>query len=173
MTETSQDLYGKGTEPWVTDVLAALCRALGVVSAVEIGVWRGMTTLALAQSCRHVVGIDQTIRPDAVQRLAGHKNVVLLEGDASEVLRQLSWTFDFAFIDAGHHYEEVAEQTTALWPLLTPEAIVAYHDSLSAEAEYGVNRFINDRFPEALQIRTRPFEWASMTGLALVQKRLE
>ena len=160
-----------GTEADTTALIASLAKAMGAQRVLELGVFRGMTTAALAQAAKEVIGVDLHIRSDAVNAVQPYQNVRLIEGEAAEVVRTLDGPFDLVYIDDGHQYADVKEQTDAVWDKVSPGGVVLFHDALSPEDNYGVNRFLNERFPDAIILRTAPFPWTGVTGLGMVQKR--
>jgi predicted O-methyltransferase YrrM len=137
---------------------------------LEVGVFRGETTAALAGVAERVVGVDVAITSAAVNRTQEFPNVTLHEGEAVAVLHTLAGPFDVVFIDAGHRYADVKEQTDAVWSKVRAGGLLVYHDVFGAEDEGGVKRFLDERFPQAVLLPTTPFPWAGVTGLGIVQK---
>lgn len=159
-----------GTEEATTALIASFAKAMGANRVLELGVFRGMTTAALAQAAKEVIGVDLHVRSDAVNAVQPYANVRLIEGDANEIVPTLEGPFDLVYIDDGHQYADVKAQCEAVWEKVSPGGVVLFHDALSPEDNYGVNRYLKERFPDAIIMRTVPFPWTGVTGLGVVQK---
>lgn len=109
---------------------------------LEVGCWKGRSTVHLARHARGVYSIDHFrgdawtgpafTLPEAVQNLADHgvrDRVCLLAGCMRDLLPLLDLSgFGLAFYDAGHSCEETAWALAAISRTLPASAPVAVHD---------------------------------------------
>lgn len=142
------------------DFVDSLCRGRnwsgGV--AVELGVWKGRSTVAIAPACR-VAGCARYYAVDdfkggraSNQRIKNHyarigpdeaeeqfKNniidyglndfVFLHVGDSAEAADKIgSHDIRFVFVDASHDLVSVTDDIAAWWPRIQPGGIMAGHD---------------------------------------------
>ena len=144
--------------------LVSVVRLLKPKKLVEIGVLVGETTVCLAYNMPAdavLYGLDIDIeRPRALIEFMGmEKRIILLPGISQESAKSLPDGIDFAYIDGGHGYEEVRDDTAAIWHKLSEGAVVAFHDANSPS----VSRFLEEAHSDAIR-----FLWSH--GLAIVQK---
>jgi predicted O-methyltransferase YrrM len=106
----------------------------------EIGAWRGITTVALAERTKRQVyavdphyenefpGIDEAF--DAFRRrTAGFSNVVHVRQSSGDAARQLSRTpMSLVFVDAIHDYINTWYDFVVWSRLLVPGGIMVFHD---------------------------------------------
>jgi 16S rRNA G966 N2-methylase RsmD len=83
-------------------------------NSIEFGTHRGQTTLVLAQICDKVYTINKTVESfteaKQLHRQWNANNIEYIPFNLySKNLLEINDTFDIAFIDAGHSYEEVAQ----------------------------------------------------------------
>jgi predicted O-methyltransferase YrrM len=106
--------------------------------AVEVGSWRGETTLYLAtNTSRNFIAIDPWIGPKNEENLrafetkvADMPNVKIERKTFGQAWR--NWCHgpvSFAFIDGAHDYCNVAHDLAAIVSLLIPGGIVVFHDT--------------------------------------------
>lgn len=114
-------------------LLYSLIRALKPKTVVETGTHRGHTTLYLAQALKenqqgHIHTCDPydwqqekyfALFPDLEPYITYHR----VRGDVLDVK-----DIDFLFIDGLHEKEEVEREIDHLFPLLTENAVVVFHD---------------------------------------------
>ncbi len=87
-----------------------------------------------------VIGCDYKSHPLA-------RNVTQIFGDS---FQEKTWTgiprqVDFAFIDAAHSYEAVKNDTEKLWPKLTKDAVVVWHDYTQGQSrEREVGKYLRE-----------------------------
>ena len=82
-----------------------------------------------------------------LERHGVRDRVDLLQGDSSEVVRDLGMEFDTVFVDGDHSYEGVKRDLDALGSALAPGAVVMFHDyyhPLNDSGEYGVQRAVDE-----------------------------
>jgi hypothetical protein len=102
---------------------------------VELGTFSGGTTKILASSTRAtVVTVDNYVGAydplDIQKDLEPWKNIIQIVGDSAKIGRLWKSKIRFLFVDAGHRYDEVLEDSIAWEPHLEPGAVVAYHDAV-------------------------------------------
>jgi hypothetical protein len=148
--------------------------------AVEIGSWKGRSTLALALAFRErgrgtVVAVDPhrgafTHRrfgeADTFAEFLANLTAGGVEGHV-RAIRALSTTaraevrdpIDLLFVDGSHAYEDVIADLEAWRDLLRPGATVAFHD---ASVEPGVRRAVRERV-----LRPGPFRRPRLVDVTL------
>ena len=138
--------------------ISALCCLLAVIrpkKILEIGSFRGLTTLNLAvnapQAEVHTVDITNTWgsyyyseRPEVI-------NIHQHYGDTNtfDFARELGDGVDFCLIDGGHGYDQVRNDTMRVLPLLSDDCILLWddygkNDFLTENESFGVSRFIHE-----------------------------
>ena len=138
--EYTTDYPGGSTEPYTSNVVAALLKATGIAVALETGAFMGHTTAWLAGALAdmgggtlHVAEIDAD-RSVGVSRLLSGLSLPNVEAlvhnrDALAVINDLpDGTIGLAFLDDDHTKEHVAKEIEALWPKMAPGGIMTFHD---------------------------------------------
>lgn len=140
---------------------------------LEVGSWRGFSTVAMAQVATivHAVdwhlgddhaGHDESLGPliDNLDRYRVRDRVVVHVGDAAVVLPLFQpGHFDVAFVDAFHQTEAVRRDADLVLPLVRPGGHIAFHDY----GLFGVKEAV-----DALE----DLEWLELVGtLAVLRKR--
>jgi predicted O-methyltransferase YrrM len=124
------------------------------VHFLEIGTFEGKSALWMLENIlthkdSHLTCVDNFIiktkdGKDAYPRLVKHlhhlKNkVTILKGESGDVLKKLpSNKFDFIYIDANHHSQNVLEDAVLAFPLLKPHGILIF-DDYTHNKEHDVN----------------------------------
>lgn len=141
---------------------------------LEVGSWRGFSTVAMAQVAERVHSVDWHIGDDHaghdsslpelfanVQRYGLLHKVVMHVGNAAAVLPMLpAGYFDFAFIDGFHDTETVLRDATLVMTLVHSYGHIAFHDYGLFGVAAAVDALEGVRFVD-------------LTGtLAVVEKRL-
>lgn len=123
------------TEHEVTAFMAALTRLLKPDVVVETGTYHGHTTAAIAnaleQNTTGAIWSYETDRPRALAAAlalrehidAGRVNLI----NAAVTTETCPRPIDLAFLDSGMRTRQ--DDLTAIWPHLSPGAIVAIHDA--------------------------------------------
>ena len=158
------------TAPLERFLMAQLLRYFQPGLIVEVGTYRGSTTKLLLDNCRRdarIFTIDLLPGTEAGEvqaasddRLIRHRVIgeeYLLSENKAQVEQVLGNTFDeatwsqipegveFAFVDASHSYEAVRNDTERLWPRLSPNAVVLWHDyTENVTAERGVGKYLRE-----------------------------
>ncbi len=127
------------TGPWSSPIGDVLLLAKIVACAqpkklMEVGSFRGYTALTLA---RHMGDEAKLV---TVDRYPDHGEAYRDTEIASRIERRVTpiepgafsqdepGSYDFIFLDAGHQYEEVRNDTGILLPLLAPTGLFLWHD---------------------------------------------
>lgn len=129
-------------------VLEVLIKEHGLVTGVEVGVYKGETFGYLLDHCPELTlyGVDIEITPEARAVRERHDGRAYLIGAASV---EAAWSFadgafDFVFIDADHAYLMVKADIDAWMPKVHAGGILCGHDY--GEKWPGVVRAVNDAF---------------------------
>ena len=128
------------TEPWITELVGALCKAVGAHTVLETGSFLGHTTAHLATCLQRRGGgrliaceIDPVRAKGVHERLAGLAipDVVhtVYAQDVLQVIAGLpDGSLDFAFVDDDHQATHVAVEIDALLPKLRKGGLLTFHD---------------------------------------------
>jgi len=148
-------------------------QARDATTIIEVGCWKGRSTLALADNTAgrvfavdhwrgsegdpaHLVAIEAVGGPDGLhaeflqqmgERVAAGR-VTPLRMDSGEAARNFApASVDLVFIDAGHVYSDVARDLAAYRPLVRPGGILCGHDYHIRE-HWGVTEAVDECFPQ-------------------------
>jgi predicted O-methyltransferase YrrM len=125
---------------WPDDEALLYRYACGCNTVIDIGTFMGRSAVIMAQNARRVYTIDvfweQEGFPDydydiVRERLKAFSNVTVLKGRAEELANIDTFTgraVDLVFVDDGHQFFEVYEQTAQWLPKVRPGGVVLYHD---------------------------------------------
>lgn len=145
--------------------LCALARLCEPRCVVEIGTARGWTTRHLAHNTPEDCQIFTVDLPAGVSAIAaadysdphlvaaacGSQRNFEAEPKITQLLHDsatVDWTkpldrpVDLALIDGSHLYEHVRADTEQLWNMLSPSAIVLWHDYSTVEVRRGVRKYL-------------------------------
>jgi SAM-dependent methyltransferase len=124
--------------PRFRDHLDALHALLQPKVYLEIGVFEGQT-LALARAHTHVIGIDPAPRPRAARDYAAPTRIHKVASDAYFAAVAAGnappETFDLAFIDGLHIFEQVLRDFMNVERYCRPGSVIVLHDTLPVTAE--------------------------------------
>ena len=149
---------------WNEQVLVAVVQLLAPMIAVEVGILFGQTTAALATVLPpggKIYGLD--VQVDRVRDYINlwpelWEKIELREGNSHSTLGTLPDGIDFAYIDGEHTNSHILREIQILWPKLSPNAIVAFHDANATMDAIAT-------LPNRLRFPAGP-------GLVLVQNRI-
>lgn len=146
-------------------LLCALVRWKDPTTVLEIGTYKGFTTLHLSkntsQDCR-IFTVDlppeaaakkasQSSDPHLIresarsERAFGHDSKIaqiLEDSTAIDWARMVDRPVDFAFVDGSHLYEHVRKDTEAVFKVLAAGGVLVWHDYLRVEVRRGVGRYL-------------------------------
>jgi hypothetical protein len=135
--------------------LCFLVAATKSTKILEIGTFRGLTTLNLAlnapQAEVHTVDITDTWGSYYYSERPEITNIHQHYGDTNtfDLAREIGSGVDFCLIDGGHQYEQVRNDTIKVLPLLTDDCVLLWddygkNDFLTENESFGVSRFIHE-----------------------------
>jgi len=150
--------------------LVELARSLIVL---EVGAWRGFSTVAMGQVARRVYSVDHhkgdehaghdeslSYLVDNVRRYGlDDGRVVIIVADSVDILPAFAAPMcDMAFIDAFHDYDAVRRDTELVWPLVRKGGRIAFHDY----GRWGVKQAVDELhlpidLTETLAVVTKPW----------------
>ena len=128
------------TEPWITELVGSLCKAVGAHTVLETGSFLGHTTAHLATCLQRRGGgrliaceIDPVRAKTVHDRLTGldlpDVAFTVYAQDVIQVIRGLKdGELDFAFVDDDHGQSHVAVEIDLLLPKLRPGGLLTFHD---------------------------------------------
>jgi predicted O-methyltransferase YrrM len=145
-------------EGWLTEDEARELRRLAKGKTVlELGAWKGRSTVAMAGVAKYVVSVDrhQGIEeeggsdslPDYLKSVRILSNVAIVVADFSRFCPLLCDYFDLAFVDGDHDTESVARDTLTALDHVSPSGILAFHDWDFDSVRDGVQRVLGSRAP--------------------------
>jgi hypothetical protein len=121
--------------------LAVVTAALRPKSILEIGAYDGMSAWHLwANSEANVLSVDWPSHPRPF--LPKDDRVRLHEIDSRQWEPPEGQRFDLCFIDAGHEYECVRNDTEKAMSCLSAGGTIVWHDATWRRDEFGVNRYL-------------------------------
>ncbi len=156
--------WGDGTEPWTTELIAALVQAIGADTYAEIGVLRGRTIMRVLEvnPKLRALGVDLDPIPVTDERLTP------LVGDSKDVLWECDWKPDVVFVDGGHDYKTAANDIR--WAKERGAKVILVHDIYSFPGVgVAVRGALTDGWT-ATTLATRPFPFYGVTGLAILTR---
>jgi predicted O-methyltransferase YrrM len=125
---------------WLTEAEGDKLAELAVGKVVlELGAWKGRSTLAIARTARLVVSVD-TFKGDAdtgeadtaaeyLENVRGADNVFPIRYDFSDGLPILTEAaYGLVFIDGQHDHDSAYRDALTAKRLLKPGGVVAFHD---------------------------------------------
>lgn len=117
----------------------------------EIGSYHGKSALvmSLANPLAYVLCIDLPESPEAIDKLRKNTGtcdrVAVFEGTSKCLTSAKHPIYDFAFIDGGHKFEDVAGDIANLLTAMEPGSVIAGHD-WRKDMNDGVNRGVLHHF---------------------------
>jgi len=147
-------------------LLCSLVRRKDPHTLVEIGTYRGFTTLHLSrntpETCRIFTAdlppseaeekAAQSSDPHMIKEAArvdrafgGDRKIVQILQDSTTVDwgKVVGQPVDFALIDGSHLYEHVRKDTEGILKVLAPGGMIVWHDYLRVEVRRGVGRYLD------------------------------
>lgn len=152
----------------------SLVKARAPKVVVEIGTYRGFTTLHISRNtpddCR-IFTVD--LPPEFAEKAASYSDSHLVKGcstvqrvfgddpkiiqilqDSTTIVWEnvLSTRIDFAFVDASHLYEHVRKDTEGVIKALAPDGVVVWHDYRTVEIRRGVRKYLIELYRSGLPL---------------------
>jgi len=148
-------------------LLCSLVKWKNPKTVVEIGTYKGFTTLHLSRNTSEMCRIFTVdLPPEAAgqkasrssdphlikesvtsERVFGKDSKItqILEDSTSiEWARIVNRPVDFALVDGSHLYEHVRKDTEAVLKVLAPGGILVWHDYLRVEIRRGVGQYLSE-----------------------------
>lgn len=159
--------WGSGTEPWTTELIAALVQGIGADTYAEIGVLRGRTLARVLGVNPKLLALGVDLDPIPIT----HERLTPLVGDSKDVLWECDFKPDVVFVDGGHDYKTASNDIR--WAKERGAKVILVHDIYCFPA---VGAAVLDALSDgwtAVQLRTRPFPFYEVTGLAILTRELK
>lgn len=142
---------------------------------VEIGTYRGFTTLHLSRNTpdnSRILTVD--LPPEFAEKSASYSDSHLVKGcgtvqrvfgndpKINQILQDsttIQWEhflrtpIDFAFVDASHLYDHVRKDTEGVMKALAPNGMVVWHDYRTVEIRRGVRKYLIELYQSGLPVR--------------------
>jgi Methyltransferase domain len=96
--------------------------------------------------------------------------ICLIEADSRQWMPPASLRVDFCFIDAGHTYECVKNDTEKAMAMMNPKGLIAWHDGAWIRDGYGVNLYLRELRAAGHRVRlisTGPYDYSALAVLSL------
>jgi hypothetical protein len=127
-------------------LLFALVYSLTPARCLEIGAFKGGSMALIAAALKknghgHLWSVDPAHQVGEYDQ----DRVTLVHGASPAALAGLG-QFNFVLIDGAHDYDSVLADCLGVFPLLSPGAVVLFHDAYHAGVAQAVNDWVN-RFP--------------------------
>lgn len=162
---------------WHSDVLETFVRILRPKVYVELGVYRCETFNRLQKFSFSSYGVDIDVSAGRFMKGSGS---TFIHGDslvAFEFLQNAGLEIDFLFIDGDHRSKAVKRDLANLVPLMSPNGLIALHDTWPRSEEFAADGYCSDSFrvPNEINLGTLG-DWTSVTvpvhpGLTICARR--
>lgn len=145
---------------WLPDDEAAeLARITADKVVLELGAWKGRSTVVISDVAEYVVSVDRhngipghggDSLPEYLVAVRGRDNVAIVVADFDGFCPLLGYDFDVVFVDGDHDVSSVAADTlTALQHVVTHGTLV-FHDWDFDSVQEGIRSVLGDRPPYSL-----------------------
>ena len=152
---------------WLSDQEATELQRLATGKTVlELGAWKGRSTVVLAEVARYVVSVDRhqgldvpadhpqfgcDSLPDYLNTVRELENVAIVVADFRLFLPHLAVAFDLAFVDGNHDADSVERDSLlACQHTYFSTGIIVFHDYDIESVREGVKRVFGSRQPDSL-----------------------
>lgn len=143
-------------EGWLLDSeVRELQRLAKGKTVLELGAWKGRSTVALAKVARYVVSVDrhqgiaevggEDSLPDYLSSVRILSNVAAVIADFSAFCPLLCDYFDLVFIDGDHDADSVARDTQTALEHVTVAGMLVFHDWDFESVREGAQRVLGFR----------------------------
>ena len=127
-------------------------------TVLELGAWKGRSTVTIARVAKYVVSVDrhQGIEeeggsdslPDYLDSVRGLANVAIVVADFSAFCPFLCDYFDLVFIDGDHDHDSVARDTQTALEHVRGDGMLVFHDWDMSDVRAGAASVLGSRSPE-------------------------
>jgi len=152
---------------WLSNQEATELQRLAAGKTVlELGAWKGRSTVVLAQVARYVVSVDRhqgldvpadhpqfgcDSLPDYLEAARGLENVAIVVADFQVFLPLLAVVFDIVFVDGNHDADSVERDALlACQHAYFSTGIIVFHDHDLDSVQEGIGRVFHNRQPDSL-----------------------
>lgn len=148
-----RDLTRYGSGPVLVDRLGGLLEFVQQYvprrgQYVELGTFRGVSTLALATARPHldIASVDVRIRPEAREALAGTQVRLIEQDSVAAASRWADQSVDVVYLDTAHYRDAVLRELHAWLPKMKPGGVMAGHDfhPVSSDVAMAIYDFFGD-----------------------------
>lgn len=119
---------------------------------LEIGSFKGKSTVAMAQVAKSVLAIDTfladgsgqtqksslTTLDEFLSNIEGYNNIEYKVGRSQDILPTLNKSFDLVFIDGLHIYGQVCLEIKLCLDLIKEDGIFVFHDFIMGQVKQAV-----------------------------------
>lgn len=147
---------------WLSEEEAKELQRLAAGKTVlELGAWKGRSTVVLAEVARYVVSVDrhqgiaevggEDSLPDYLESVRGLGNVAIVVADFQTFLPHLAVAFDLVFVDGDHDADSVERDLLlACKHLYYSSGVIAMHDFDFESVREGANRVFGGVSPNTV-----------------------
>ena len=129
-------------------------------TVLELGAWKGRSTVVLAEVANYVVSIDrhkgipevgnEDSLPSYLEVVRSLDNVAIVVADFEKMVPLLDCFFDLCFVDGNHDAQSAARDTQLAIEHVNTAGVIAFHDWDFASVRKGVRRVLGSRKPDSL-----------------------
>lgn len=127
-------------------------------TVLELGAWKGRSTVALSEVAKYVVSVDRhrgipghgLSLQEYLRAVRDLPNVAIVIAEFNRFCPLLCDYFDLVFIDGDHDDESVARDTVTALEHVTLEGRIAFHDWDFASVRAGAGSILGKRSPESV-----------------------
>jgi predicted O-methyltransferase YrrM len=122
------------------------------LTVLELGAWKGRSTVTLSRVARYVVSVDHhrgiaeregvDSLPDYLENVRSLSNVAIVIGFFDDVLPLLGEFFDMVYIDGSHDEESVFADTSGALDKVRRRGVIAFHDWDMKSVRAGAGRVL-------------------------------
>lgn len=168
-----KDCFPWSTEESTSDFLGALVKMVEAKLVLELGTWKGSTTLVLADAVGDR-GLVHTvdIKDNTNGRLSKYENRIRIRQSINDSRNVVTLPVDFVFLDTQHSELHIMEEVMNFWKMLKPGGIIAFHDVFSfAGVKTAVSELEKKGLIKSFTLPTQPnMATGAINGLALAIK---
>lgn len=148
-------------EGWLSEEEAKELRRLAAGKRVlELGAWKGRSTVAMADVARYIVSVDRHQGIEGIEyseslldylgAVRELENVAIVIASFQEIVPLLSQDFDMVFVDGDHDAMSAEKDATLAYKHVHEEGVVVFHDWDFQSVRTGVSRVFGKSKPNAL-----------------------